>query len=104
MSGLHSPCIGDQRKWNAAISIEQMIAIQGFLESERYDTTNEEQNMVAQRRIAEAACFFLIGYFGSMLGFELPKALLTNLRHSLHEETGSRGHRAHAGYLLPGAV
>jgi hypothetical protein len=64
MSGLHSR-IGDRRKRDAAISIEQMIAIQGFLEREWYDA-NEEQNTVAQRRIAEAACFFLIGYCGSM--------------------------------------
>jgi hypothetical protein len=100
MSGLHSR-IGDRRKRDAAISIEQMIAIQGFLEREWYDA-NEEQNTVAQRRIAEAACFFLIGYCGSMRGFELPKALLTNLRHSLHEETGSHGHRPHAGIFFLG--
>jgi hypothetical protein len=37
MSGLHSH-IGDQRKHDAAISIEQMIAIQGFLEREWRDS------------------------------------------------------------------
>jgi hypothetical protein len=44
----------------------------------------------------------LIGYCESMRGFKLPKALLTNLRHSLHEGTGSHGHRPHAGIFFLG--
>jgi len=95
MSGLHSR-IGDRRKRDAAISIEQMSAIQDLLEMEWRDAS-DKQDMAAQRLIAETACFFLIGYCGSMRGFELPKALLTNLRHSIHLEAGPHGHRPHAG-------
>jgi hypothetical protein len=40
MSGLHTR-IGDQRKCDAAISVKQMIAIQGFLESEWHDANEE---------------------------------------------------------------
>jgi hypothetical protein len=37
-----------------------------------------------------------------MRGFELPKALLTNLRHCLHIEVGPHGHRPHAGVFFLG--
>jgi hypothetical protein len=100
MSGLHSR-IGDRRKRDAAISIEQMIAVQALLEVEWQDAS-EQQDAVAQRRIAETACFFLIGYCGSMRGFELPKALLTNLRHTLHDQPGPHGHKPHAGVFFLG--
>ena len=100
MSGLHSR-IGDRRKRDAAISIEQMSAVQTFLEVEWRDAT-ERQDVTAQRRIAETACFFLIGYCRSMRGFELPKALLTGLKHGLHPEAGPHGHRPHAGIFFLG--
>jgi hypothetical protein len=100
MSGLHSR-IGDRRRRDAAISIEQMLAIQGLLEAEWRDAI-EQQDPVTQRRIAETASFFLIGYCGSMRGFELPKALLTNLRHGIHIEAGPHGHRPHAGVFFLG--
>jgi hypothetical protein len=100
MSGLHAR-IGDRRKRDAAISIEQMLAIQEFLEAEWCDAS-EQQDSLAQRRIAETACFFLVGYCGSMRGFELPKALLTNLRNSLHLEDDHHGHRPHAGIFFLG--
>jgi hypothetical protein len=100
MSGLHA-WIGDRRKRDAAISIEQMLAIQECLEAEWRDAS-EQQDSLAQRRIAETACFFLVGYCGSMRGFELPKALLTNLRNSLHLEDGHHGHRPHAGIFFLG--
>ena len=100
MSGLHAR-IGDRRKRDAAISIEQMVAIQGFLERELREAI-KEQDSVSQRRTAEVACFFLVGYCGSMRGFELPKALLTNLRHTLHDKDESHGHRPHAGIFFLG--
>jgi hypothetical protein len=37
-----------------------------------------------------------------MRGFELPKALLTNLKHGLHPEAGPHGHRPHAGIFFLG--
>jgi hypothetical protein len=100
MSGLHAR-IGDRRKRDAAISIEQMLAIQHLLEME-WREASEQHDTAAQRRIAETACFFLIGYCGSMRGFELPKALLTNLRHSLHLEDGPHGDRPHAAIFFLG--
>lgn len=72
-----------------------MVAIQALLEGEWLDAS-EQQDTAARRQIAEVACFFLIGYCGSMRGFELPKALLSNLRHSLHLENGRHGHCPHA--------
>jgi hypothetical protein len=93
LSGLHAQ-IGNRRKCDAAILIEQMLAIQELLEAEWCDAS-EQQDSMAQRWIAETACFFLVGYCGSMRGFELPKALLTNIRHSLHLEDGHHGHRPH---------
>ena len=100
MSGLHSR-IGDRRKRDAAISIEQMVAIQRLLETEWLEAV-EVKDTGAQRRIAETACFFLIGYCGSMRGFELPKALLTNLRHTIHLEEGQHGHPPHVGIFFLG--
>ena len=100
MSGLHSR-IGDRRKRDAAISIEQMLAIQQLLELEWREAI-AQQDKLGRRRIAETACFFLIGYCGSMWGFELPKALLTNLRHSIHLEEGPHGHQPHAGIIFLG--
>jgi hypothetical protein len=97
MSGLHSR-IGDQRKCDAAILIEQMIAIQGFLECEWRDTNKVFwPSGVLQKRL-----LFLNWLLWKHARFELPKALLTNLRHSLHEETGSHGHRPHAGIFFLG--
>jgi hypothetical protein len=100
MAGLHSR-IGDRRKRDAAISIEQMLAIQDVLETEWREAMEQEDSR-ARRRIAETASFFLIGYCGSMRGFELPKALLTNLKHGLHSETGPHGHHPHAGIFFLG--
>jgi hypothetical protein len=100
MSGLHSR-IGDRRKRDAAISIEQLIAIQDLLETE-WREAGEQEDAGALRRIAETACLFLIGYCGSMRGFELPKALLTNLRHTLHGQPGPHGHKPHAGIFFLG--
>jgi hypothetical protein len=37
-----------------------------------------------------------------MRGFELPKALLTNLRHTLHGQPGPHGHKPHAGIFFLG--
>jgi hypothetical protein len=37
-----------------------------------------------------------------MRGFELPKALLTNLRHTIHLEEGQHGHRPHVGVFFLG--
>lgn len=52
----------------------------------------------------ETACSFLIGYCGSSRGIELPKALLTHLRHSIHLEEGPHGHhRPHAGIFFLGS-
>ena len=100
MSGLHAR-IGDRRKRDAAISIEQMLAIQRLLEAEWHEA-NGQQDTAVQRRVAETACFVLIGYCGSMRGFELPKALLTNLRHTLHLEDSPHGHRPHAAIFFLG--
>jgi hypothetical protein len=100
MSGLHA-WIGERKKRDAATLIEQMLAIREFLEAEWRDAS-EQQDSMAQRQIAETACFFLVGYCGSMRGFELPKALLTNLSNSLHLEDGHHGHRPHAGILFLG--
>ena len=100
MSGLHAR-IGDKRKRHAAISVEQMISIQRCVEVEWREAV-EDQDKGAQRRIDETACFFLIGYCGSMRGCELPKALLTNLRHTIHLEEGQHGHRPHVGLFFLG--
>ena len=100
MSGLH-PRIGDRRKRDAAISIEQMVAVQRLHEMEWREAA-EAQDTGTQRRIAETARFFLIGYCGSMRGFELPKALLTNLRHTIHLKEGQHGHRPHVGIFFLG--
>jgi hypothetical protein len=78
-----------------------MLAVQRLLESEWREAI-EQQDHVTQRRIAEMATFFLVGYCGSMRRFELPKALLTNLRHGLHTETGPHGHPPHAGIFFLG--
>ena len=98
MSGLHAR-IGDRRKCDAEISIEQILAIQRLLEVEWHEASGQ-QDTAAQRRIAETACSFLIGYCGSMHGFELPKALLTNLRRTLHFEDGPHGQRPHAAIFF----
>jgi hypothetical protein len=102
MSGLHAQ-IGDRRKRDAPILIEQMLSIQELLEAEWRDASEQQESM-AQLWIAEtAACFFLVGYCGSMREFELPKALLTSLlRHSLHLEDGHHGHHPHAGVFFLG--
>jgi hypothetical protein len=98
MIGLHA-WIGDRRKCDAAISIEQMLAIQELLEAEWCDASKQQESMV-QRWIAKTACFFLVGNCGRMCRFELPKALLTNLRHSLHLEDDHHGHRPHVGGIF----
>jgi hypothetical protein len=100
MSGLHA-WIDDRRKRDAAILIEQLLAIQENLEAEWHDASKQQESM-AQRQIAETACFFLVGYCGSMRGFELPKALLTKLRHSLHFEDCHNGHHPHVGVFFLG--
>jgi hypothetical protein len=100
MSGLHAR-IGDRRKRDAAISIEQMIAVQSFLEAE-WQEGAEQRDTTALRRISEIACFFLLGYCGSLRGFEIPKALLTSLRHSMHLEAAPHGQPPHAGIFFLG--
>jgi hypothetical protein len=78
-----------------------MVAIQHLLEME-WREASEQYDAVAQRWIAETACFFLIGYCGSICGFRPPKALLTNLRHSLHLEDGPHGHPPHVAIFFLG--
>jgi hypothetical protein len=75
-----------------------MLAVQAL----EWREAEEQQDHVAQRRIAETASFFLVSYCGSMRVFELPKALLTNLRHGLHTKTGPHGHPPHAGVFFLG--
>jgi hypothetical protein len=63
---------------------------------------SEQHDTEAQHRIADTVCFFLIGYCSSMRGFELAKALLIDLRHSLHLEDGPHGHHPHAAIFFLG--
>jgi len=60
MAGFHAR-VGDRRKRDAAISIQQMLAIQDLLESE-WEEVVEQDDEEAQHYVAKMATFFLIGY------------------------------------------
>jgi hypothetical protein len=79
-----------------------LVALQQLLEMEWHEAI-EDQDMAAQRRqIGRMACFFLIGYnCDIMRGFELPKGLHTNLRHSIClADKVLHGHDPHVGVLF----
>ena len=71
MSGLHARIGDKRRKRDAAISIEQMILLEHLLEVEWREAV-EDQDKGAHHWIAETACFFLIGYCGSLKNFLRP--------------------------------
>ena len=82
------------------LRFEQVVALQQLLETMEWREAVEDWDTENQRRIAETASFFLIGYCGSMRGFELPRALPTNLMHTIHLEERQRGHRHHVGIFF----
>jgi hypothetical protein len=84
------------------LRFEQMVALQQLLETMEWREAVEDWDTENQRRIAETASFFSIGFCGSMRGFELPRALLTNLMHTIHLEERQCGHRHHVGIFFLG--
>ena len=74
--------VGERRKQDAAISIEIMLEIQRLFENEWQAACDDSPS--ARRSIAEPAVFFIVGFCGSMRGFELPKTVLTDLRNQIH--------------------
>lgn len=84
MQGYHAR-VGERRKQDMAISLEQMIEIQNMLE-ERWREAVRLNDCEQKRRVGEIGTFFLAGYCGSMRGFEVPKIVLTELKSQMQLE------------------
>jgi len=78
MTGFHTR-VGDRRKRDAAISIQQILAVQELLE-EDWEEVTAARDVNECRSVAEIGSFYLLGYCCSLRGFELPKILLTELK------------------------
>jgi len=84
MQGYHAR-VGEQRKQDMAITIEQMLKIQEILEW-RWQEAVRSNDQGATRQVAEIAVFFEVGYCGSLCGFEMPKIVLTKLKNQMQLE------------------
>lgn len=92
--------VGDQCKRDEAISLSQILAVQTLME-ERWTEAEALGDMEEKRRVAEIGFFFVVGYCSSLRGFELPKIVLTELKHQMQLEPV--GHiPAHLGLPLHG--
>ena len=99
VAGLHAR-IGDRRKRDAAISIQQMLALQDLMETEWVDSI-EADDLGTQRAVAEIGAFFLTACCASLRGFELPKIVLSELRNQIVLES-RHGETPHVGIPLRG--
>jgi hypothetical protein len=70
-----------------------MLALQALFEEE-YSVAVEDENLEERRAVCEIAVFVLLGYCGSLRGFELPKIVLHEIRRMvlLEEEHGVPAH------------
>jgi hypothetical protein len=84
MQGYHAR-VGEWQKQDMVISIEQMVVIQNVLEDQWREAVRIG-DMDNKRRVAEIGTFFLVGYCGSMQGFEVPKIVLTEFKHQMQLE------------------
>ncbi len=84
MQGYHAR-VGEWWKQDMLISNEQMLMIQSFLE-DRWREAVKIGDIDNKERIAEIGTFFLVGYCGNMQGFEVPKIVLTELKHQMQLE------------------
>jgi len=99
MQGYHAR-VSERRKQDMAITINQMVKIQDMLEARWRDAVRRD-DLDAKRQVAEIAVFFVVGYCGSLRGFELPKVVLTELKNQIQMEPVRRM-PAHIGLPLRG--
>jgi hypothetical protein len=92
MAGLRAR-VGQQRKQDAAISIALMIEIQRRLELD-WNQALERDDLVALRKVAELAVYFLFCFWAALRGFEGTKVPLHELRTNcfgcIHPRRGNR--------------
>lgn len=99
MQGYHAR-VGERRKQDMAISIDQMVAIQSLIE-ERWREAERLGDAEQKRKVAEIGTFFLAGYCGSLRGFEVPKIVLSELKNQM-QLAPVRNQPAHIGLPLRG--
>ena len=95
--------VGERRKQDAAIPIGVMVLKQRLLEDEWKEAV-EDNDLVAQRKTAERAAFYLFLYCGSLRGFEGPKVVLSDLRRQIASPGSplAQRHTPHVGLPLAG--
>jgi len=99
MQGYHAR-VGERRKQDMAITIDQMKGIQQILE-EQWSEAALDGDLKELRELAEIGTFFLVGYCGSLRGFEVPKIVLSELKNQMQLEP-VRNTPAHIGLPLRG--
>jgi hypothetical protein len=100
MTGLRSR-VGERRKRDAALSLQQMLALQHLFE-ETYDEATTSGDKTAQREVCEIAVFYLLSYCASLRGFKVPKIVLHYLRGKVQLEE-CNGVPAHVAIPMRGA-
>jgi hypothetical protein len=76
MSGLHA-WVGDTRKCDAAILIEQTLAIQELLEAEWGDASEQELESMAQLQMPKQPVSFWLAIVVACMDLNFPKPSLT---------------------------
>lgn len=92
--------LGKRIKQDAAISIQVMVKLQEYMES-------DWQNLAAghdRTHLEQFGTFVLFAFCGSMRGYEVPKTVLTYIRRHIvtPDQAKSGPHRAHIGIPLAG--
>lgn len=94
--------VGERRKRDAALSLQQMLGLQGLFKEE-WGTAAQANDEQGKREVPEIAVFFLLGCCASLRGFEMPKTALHKVRGRAQPE-GQGGVAAHVAAPLQGRL